>query len=201
MSRRARRSLMCIGLLAFAAPLAAQEAGPPQRIDILVDPTPATQNPEYEECTEEQLAATISGEIVVCRRRVDDGKHRYSSDEEAANRYARETMDKGAPRAPNPCGPNCGIFTGPPTVGGLCIPGLQKCPPPPAYMIDFSTLPEPPPGSDADRISRGLPPLGREVAPPNAPQPDAAELGLPPVAQPDAVNPSESASPAAEPSG
>lgn len=37
---------------------------------------------------------------------------------------------------------------------------VPPCPPPPAYMIDFSELPEAPPGSDADRIGRGLAPRG-----------------------------------------
>ena len=41
---------------------------------------------------------------------------------------------------------------------GLCI--VPPCPPPPVYMIDVTALPEAPPGSDADRIARGLAPRG-----------------------------------------
>ena len=59
-------------------------------------------------------------------------------------------------QAPDVSGP--GIFTGPATVGGLCF--LPPCPKPPVYMIDLSALPEAPPGSDADRIARGLAPRG-----------------------------------------
>ena len=53
-----------------------------------------------------------------------------------------------------------GIFSGPATVGGLCGFGLNPCPPPPVYYIDVTALPEAPPGSDADRIARGLAPRG-----------------------------------------
>ena len=49
-------------------------------------------------------------------------------------------------------------------------------------MIDVEALPHAPPGSDADRIARGLPPLGEEGDLGRGP--DAAiteeELGLPP---------------------
>ena len=59
-------------------------------------------------------------------------------------------------------------------MGSLCIPGLQKCPPPPAIVVDFAALPDAPPGSDADRIARGLPPLGRD-GPRLPPPPDFAD--------------------------
>jgi hypothetical protein len=107
-------------------------------------------------------------EIVVCAEEQEQSQFRYSDNEEAKDRYARETMDKGAPRAPNVAGP--GIFTGPATVGSLCIPGLQSCPPPPAYIVDFKALPEAPPGSDADRVGKGLAPTGNETGTPPPPQ-------------------------------
>jgi len=44
-------------------------------------------------------------------------------------------------------------------------------------MIDVTALPQAPPGSDADRIANGLPPLGRDTSKP-APE-LVAELGLP----------------------
>lgn len=100
-------------------------------------------------------------EIVVCAREQEQSQFRLRSDEQAESDYARQTMDKGAPRPPDVSGP--GIFKGPATIGGMCIPGLQKCPPPPAITVDFSALPEAPPGSDADRIARGLPPLGNDT--------------------------------------
>lgn len=171
-------------------------AGPPERIDILVDAVPAQQGPEFEDCSAEEEAASISGEIVVCRRKVDQSQYRTVTEDEAENRYARQTMDKGSPRPPDVFGiPNHGV---PIRFGKV---------PPPAYMVDFSALPDTPPGSDADRVGRGLPPLGRDTAAAAANPAQAKELGLPPVPDfrvPPAappVNPSGSASPAEEPSG
>ena len=61
---------------------------------------------------------------------------------------------------------------------------IGPCPPPKALIIDIEALPEAPPGSDADRIARGLPPLGRDGARLSAPPPSPAQiaetLGLPP---------------------
>ena len=155
-------------LAAAPTPLAAQESGPPQRIDLLAQ-AEAAREASYEECSQaEKDAAAISGEIVVCSRRSDED-HRILSREAAQERYARETMHAGDPQAPDVAGP--GIFRGAPTIGGLCIPGLQKCPPPPAIVVDFDALPDAPAGSDADRISRGLPPLDQDataLAPPTS---------------------------------
>ena len=136
---------MALSLYVFAPmPLSAQQTGPS---------VPSSQASEYEDCSAEEQAAVISGEIVVCRRKADNDQHRLTSRENAQRRYAEETMNNGNPQTPDVAGP--GIFRGPATVGGMCGIGLNKCPPPPAYMIDFSTLPEAPPGSDADRIAKG----------------------------------------------
>lgn len=181
--------------LLWTSAAAARDGEPPERIDILV-PLDDDQRP-FEDCSEEQTAASISGEIVVCRRRGDPARYGYDK-ESAEQRYARETMHKGDPQAPDVAGP--GIFRGPATVGGLCLPGLQKCPPPPAYIVDFEALPEAPPGSDADRIARGLAPRGRDTAAPVTAPSREDLLGLPPplrTAEP--VSPSGSASPEEEP--
>ena len=61
-------------------------------------------------------------------------------------------------QAPDVSGP--GIFKGPATVGGLCF--IPPCPKEPVYLFDISALPEAPPGSDADRIARGLAPRGSQ---------------------------------------
>jgi len=199
-------AITCLFLAAPAA-LAAQQAepiasptqaSPPERVDLLAQSREiASENAEgeLENCSETDEATLISGEIVVCRRSRDDTAT-YGFDKKAwEERYAAET--RGADPV-DVAGP--GIFRGAPTIGGLCIPGLQKCPPPPAIVVDFAALPEAPPGSDADRISRGLPPLGRGAATTEAESAARAkQLGLPPVPG-SSVSPSESASPEAEPS-
>ncbi|MCL4672830.1 MAG: hypothetical protein KJZ64_07810 [Sphingomonadaceae bacterium] len=108
-------------------------------------------------------------EIVVCAKEQEQSQFRIRSDKQAESDYARETMYAGDPQAPDVAGP--GIFRGPATIGGMCIPGLQKCPRPPAIEVDFADLPEAPPGSDADRIARGLPPVGNDGA--AAPPPES----------------------------
>lgn len=145
-------------------------------IDILAPLGEGAPDPRrIEQCEAERDAAQISGEIVVCRQISEDNSQSYSGGRDAAqDRYARETMYAGDPQAPDVAGP--GIFRGPATVSGLCL--IPPCPPPPALMIDVTALPEAPSGSDADRIARGLPPLGRDE--PGAP-PEEEVLGLPPV--------------------
>lgn len=199
-------------LAAWAAPAAAQSAleaktgTPPERIDIKVDPK--VQGPQYEDCSYEQDAATISGEIIVCRRETGEENRLYDK-EEAQDRHAERTkgrmpMDVNLPSTPAMVG--VGV-----TFKGCFIP---PCPKPMPILIDVKALPEAPPGSDADRIARGLPPLGREtgtaaaaiVATEPTTRPISEnELGLPPAprrAEADAeVSPSGSASPAEEPSG
>ena len=161
--------------LSFASPALAQEresipgisseSSAPQdgTIDLLLSaPEGELDARRIEECERETDAAQISGEILVCRDIVEDNSHYYSGDRDSARqRYAEETQYADAPQTPDVAGD--GIFRGPATVGKLCIPGLQKCPPPPALIVDVTALPEAPPGSDADRIARGLPPIGDDV--------------------------------------
>lgn len=165
---------------AFALPClliahTALAAAPPERIDILVDPVPKQAASEAD-CRTDQEAAVITREIVVCGERERDLDQRLYTDDENETRYAQATMNKGNPRAPDVTGDY--IFKGPATVSGLCF--LAKCPPPPAYFVDVAALPEAPPGSDADRIARGLPPLGSGDETFVPPQVAQEELGLPP---------------------
>lgn len=178
-----------IGPGLVAVPCMAQQAEEaPRQIDILI-PQEDFDAP-LEDCSAEQEAASISGEIVVCRRRRSGREFGYD-EERAEQRYAAETMNKGDPRAPD-FGESCKKNP----QKGMCI-GFGKVPPP-AYFVDFDAIPEAPPGSDADRVGRGLAPRGIE-APVAAQDAREAELGLPPV--PTEITPSGSASPAAEPSG
>ncbi|WP_394730147.1 hypothetical protein [Altererythrobacter sp. GH1-8] len=127
--------------------------------------------PPFEDCTEEQEAAIISGEIIVCRRKQDPREFLTTGRESARKRYAEETAFANDPQAPDVAGD--GIFRGPASVSGLCL--IPPCPKEAALFIDIEALPEAPPGSDADRIARGLPPIGNERGTP----PTAGELGLP----------------------
>lgn len=203
-------TMLCAGSVPLLAqtresiPEVASETSAPENgtIDILAEPgLSEIDQRRIEECERQNDAATISGEIVVCREIVEDTAQYYSGDREAAQRrYAEETQYADALQTPDVAGP--GIFRGPATVSGLCIPGLQKCPPPPALIFDITALPEAPPGSDADRIARGLPPIGNDTGT----EPNAQDLpGLPQQPDEEAAaaasedpKPEESAEPAAE---
>lgn len=196
MSRRRIAALLPpAALLSLAPAVAAQDAQtgtPPERIDLTV-PAPPMKSTE-EECKRRSEAAVVSGEIVVCGARPGEGNPRYSSSEEAANRHAAKTAFRDDPATPDVAG--AGIFRGPATVSGLCVKGVFNCPRPPALMVDVTKLPQAPPGSDADRIARGLAPLGEDAAAPARPlsAPERAELGLPERPPP---SPARSAAPAA----
>lgn len=117
----------------------------------------------FEDCTAEQEAAIISGEIIVCRRKQDQSRFRATDPNSAESRYAQETAYANDPQAPNVDGEGITgrhALGGGKTFSGLCV--IPPCPKEPALIIDVTALPEAPPGSDADRIARGLPPLGND---------------------------------------
>ncbi len=152
-------------LIVAAGPLAAQDE-PRITAEQVIEAAEEAYGPAR---PRPRCGPQTGGEIVVCGVDPDQEQFRIRSDRDAQDDYARETMYKNDLRPPDVAGP--GIFRGPATVGGLCIPGLQKCPPPPPIVVDFAALPEAPPGSDADRIARGLPPIGNDEGDPA--QPDA----------------------------
>ena len=142
---------------AEAIPGTASKAAKPDVIDILAPVPQAPYDPNYEaECERQADAGIISGEIIVCARRADDSEFRTVTDSQ--KRYAEETAFINDPQAPDVAGP--GIFKGKPTIGGICL--IPPCPPPKAIIVDVEALPEAPPGSDADRVGRGLPPIGND---------------------------------------
>lgn len=182
MSRRATGVLAAALLAAIPAPAQAQSVS----AESAVDAARAAYGPP----AARPRCPTVQGgdEIVVCAEEQEQSQFRIRPDAEAENDYARETMDKGAPRAPDVAGP--GIFKGKATASFGNVP-------PPAYMIDFAALPDTPPGSDADRVGRGLAPTGDEAR-------SAGQAGLPlpgtiatTVAR-EPVTPPESASPEAQ---
>lgn len=197
-----RRCLAVVVAICWLTPSWAQEqiiGRPPERIDLTPPPPDAAPTVDRS-CLRKQEAAIISGEIIVCgeRERSDDLPY---DREGAENRYAMRTRNEGTLPTPDVAGD--GIFRGPATISGVCIPGVFNCPDPPALIIDVTALPQAPPGSDADRISKGLAPLGNNRTNDGA-QPTPAqqreELGLPDPAAVSAseaglVNPSGSAAP------
>jgi hypothetical protein len=160
------------GATLLAAPLAAQddtaktppaeqpaeEPAPeaedePLRINLSVTvPRGEVNEAQAQQCVDEADAGTISGDIVVCRQLGESGENYFSgSASEARKRYAQETAFKGSPSTPDVSGLSD-------NGKGISVGGV----PPPALMIDVGALPDAPAGSDADRIARGLPPLGQD---------------------------------------
>lgn len=192
MSRRAIAALLAWGAAGLAVPAGAQDGAtgsPPERIDLTV-PAPTMPTTEAA-CARQREAAIVSGEIVVCGGDPAPDQ-RLRSRREAQDRYAARTAYRDDPATPDVAGP--GIFRGPATVSGICVPGILNCPKPPAVFVDVTALPQAPPGSDADRIARGLAPQGADVAAatgaPNARQ--RAELGLPtPLSREGSATPTE----------
>lgn len=134
-------------------------------IDILA---PKQLTPEdiiaAQACEAEQDAARLRGEIIVCRR-LNDGSAVSGFDKrDWERRYAEKTQGM---KTPDVAGAGGTILT--PGEGSLAtITVTQKgcylgpCAPEKALIIDVGALPAAPPGSDADRIARGLEPLGDE---------------------------------------
>lgn len=191
MSRRARTAVGSIALalaLLSAPPASSQDAQtgtPPDRIDLTITQPP--RQASEAECQRRRDAAIISGEIIVCGNRPTEGPDpSFGSREDARDRYAERTRNQGTLPTPDVAG--AGIFRGPATLGGICVPGVFNCPKPPALIVDVTALPQAPPGSDADRIARGLEPLGednRAIVERQMTARQRAELGLPdPNAEP-----------------
>ncbi|SFF74270.1 hypothetical protein SAMN05518801_101146 [Novosphingobium sp. CF614] len=86
------------------------------------------------------------GEIVVCAPDEDEFRVKSTGDEDP---YSAQALNDGRPHAPD--------------VSGLpdCRPGSRKgcigigSVPPPVYLIDLSSIPLAPAGSDADKIAKG----------------------------------------------
>ena len=82
------------------------------------------------------------GDIVVCAERPDEFRMPSTADSDP---NSKEALDDGRLHTPDVAGG--GIFKGKPTMGF----GKVTVP----YMIDLSTIPEAPKGSDADKIANG----------------------------------------------
>jgi hypothetical protein len=129
---------------------------PPRRVLDLMITVPRNESDRLleEDCEEEADAARIANEIVVCRQ-VGEGTDGSWNKGEFEQSYAQRTQGEQPVDVAGG-----GVFRGPATVSGLCV--IPPCPPEAALIIDIEALPEAPEGSDADRIARGLPPLGKD---------------------------------------
>ncbi len=138
----AAAALMQAGL--YSSAVHAQEA--PQEItaEEVIESARASYGPVD---TRAACPESSGEEIVVCAPVQDDSQFRVESSGDLDPDGAGS--DNGIPRAPD--------VHGIPDIGGVTITGcfLPPCPPPPAYIIDFDDIPEPPEGSDADRLSKG----------------------------------------------
>lgn len=128
---------------------------PRERINLSIT-VPRNESDQLveQDCEREADAGRVAGEIVVCRQLGEATDGSFDKDEWERD-YARRTQGGSTPDVAGG-----GIFSGPATFGGMCL--IPPCPPEAAIMIDVEALPEAPEGSDADRIARGLPPLGRD---------------------------------------
>ena len=151
------KGLFALIYAVLAAPTAAQEADASDyTIDLQVKAPPSEQEEvAVELCEEEADAARITGEIIVCRTLNEITRELWN--QKAWERdYARRTQ---GPKVPDVDG--SGLIL--PSEGSIFMVTftakfgeVSEQP----VIVDFEELPEAPPGSDADRIARGLPALG-----------------------------------------
>ncbi len=156
---------LALGLLVLgAAPaFAAQDSqptyGPPDEEPVVLDLTlpPSEEDRDdlaIRQCEDEADAARIAGEIVVCRSLGEGSDGAYDADD-FTRRYGEATQ---GPKAPSVDGTGVQLpVEG--SVATITVTAKFGDPPPPPLIIDIEALPEAPPGSDADRAARGLPPL------------------------------------------
>lgn len=116
---------------------------------------------DLERCDEEIDAATVSRTIIVCRKRTDAAVSGFDK-EKWEKDYAKRTQGQQPVEVAGEGITGKHAAGGGGTIRG-CLPGLQKCPPPSALIVDVTALPQAPAGSDADRIARGLPPIGNDT--------------------------------------
>lgn len=187
------RRLALGALLALAVPsvVAAQESGSTRTTgtaDEAIADAQAAYGPPDTRAKPECGRPGPGGEIVVCGTAEDPGKYRVKSSEDLDPSKTKDIV----PRAPDlynlPVPAMVGVGV---TMKGCFIP---PCPAAMPLLIDLKALPEAPPGSDADRVGKGLAPRGGSGQPSPAQGPAEA-------ADPAAIKPPESASPAAAPSG
>lgn len=140
-----------LALVAIPAPLAAQDVPtPPRTAETVVREAEAAYGPPP---PQPKCERSSGDEIVVCAEKQEQSQFRVQPTSEL-DPESDQALNDGVPRAPDVAGP--GIFHGKPTF-------TMGEPPPPALIVDVTALPQAPPGSDADRIARGLAPRGDDA--------------------------------------
>lgn len=177
--------MLGIAMLGFASGEAAQaiQEAPPVTAEQAIANADAAYGPPP---PKPECAPQEGDEIVVCAREQEQSQFRVKSSSEL-DPTSEEAIEDGLPRAPDVGGP--GIFKGPATVSGLCF--IPPCPKEAALIIDVTALPQAPPGSDADRIARGLPPRGQEGSSGNAVTVSTLETGDPETDERETGGPAE----------
>lgn len=160
-----------LGALLCASPLGAQEVAVPATAEQALRTAQEAYGPPDSQARADCPQQKAGEEIVVCAQIEDQAQFRVQSsgdlDPEGAGSRG------GVPRAPD-VGT---VYPGVVVATGCFIP---PCPPPMPPLIDLKAIPEAPPGSDADRVARGLAPRGRDdlpVEPPDLPPPAARSGG------------------------
>ena len=162
--------LLAAALHQSAAPPETAPSDPPPEpdegrlvIDILAPVEPEESDEiAYEECVAEQDAARIRGEIVVCRQRSAAAALSGFDKEQWERDYAERTQGQRPADVEGVGGqilmPGEGSLATITVTAKGCFIG--PCAPEQPLFIDVEALPEARPGSDADRIAKGLDPRG-----------------------------------------
>lgn len=140
----------------MAGVAAAQEPAPAVTADQALAAARTAYGPPDPRARTECPPQQPGGEIVVCAELEEQSQFRVQSS--GALDPAGAGARGGVPRAPD-VGT---VYPGAVVARGCFIP---PCPPPMPALIDLKAIPEAPPGSDADRVARGLAPTGRSAPP------------------------------------
>lgn len=108
------------------------------------------------ECEDAQDAARIAGQIVVCRSLGTGAEDAGFDKADWERRYAQRTQGP-VPVDVEGAGGSI-LYRALGSVFMVTVAAKMGDPPEPTLFIDVEALPQAPPGSDADRMARGLPP-------------------------------------------
>lgn len=128
-------------------------------IDILSIPDQPEDPEAARECEQQQDLARLANEIVVCRELQGADVSGFDK-QDWERRYAERTQGIKTPDVEGAGGRPLYRQLG--SVAMVTVSASFGDPPEPALIIDIEALPEAPPGSDADRVANGLPPIGPE---------------------------------------